>query len=91
MSSPHLPSLASLLGFASALGAFGATPETPHLECPLELPSGRAPTTAGFPPLMEGPIKMYNDVKPCKPLFMKLETAVIGSEGLGRSKWVLSG
>jgi len=34
----HLYSPASLLGFASALGAFRATPETPHLE----LSSGRA-------------------------------------------------
>jgi len=28
-----------LLGASSALGAFGATPGTPHLGCPLELPS----------------------------------------------------
>jgi hypothetical protein len=27
------------LGTSSALGAFGATPKTPHLGCPLELPS----------------------------------------------------
>ena len=38
-SSPHLPSPASLLGSASALGAFRATPETPHLEYLLEPPS----------------------------------------------------
>ena len=36
----HLYSPASLLGFASALGAFRATPETPHLE--YLSPSGRA-------------------------------------------------
>ena len=33
------PSPASLLRSASALGAFGATPETPQLGCLLELPS----------------------------------------------------
>jgi hypothetical protein len=31
---PRIP-----LGASSGLGAFGATPGTPHLGCPLELPS----------------------------------------------------
>jgi hypothetical protein len=51
-SSHYLLSLAQLLGFASALGAFRAAPGTPHLEL---LPSGRA--LKALHPSQEAPSK----------------------------------
>jgi len=61
-SSPHLYSPASLLGSAYALGAFRATPETPHLEPP----SGRAPV-ALHPSQGSSPSHIFV-FKPYKPL-----------------------
>jgi len=40
---PRIP-----LGASSGLGAFGATPETPHLGCPLEPPSEHHRTAHHF-------------------------------------------
>jgi len=55
---------ASLLGSASALGAFRATPKTPHLELS---PSGRAPQGA-LHPSQGNTIKIHSKAKPYKPL-----------------------
>jgi hypothetical protein len=55
------PSPAPLLGSASALGAFRATPGTPHLGLSL----GRA--LYGSSPLTGNLMKMFSSVKPYKP------------------------
>jgi hypothetical protein len=54
---PRIP-----LGASSGLGAFGATPETPHLGCLLEPPSEHHRAAHHFVDTFSNPISFSNHV-----------------------------